>query len=343
MNGPAYYNEFDPVAAEWLRWLIAEGHIAPGFVDGRSIELVRADELAGFQQVHLFAGIGGWSLAARLAGWPDDRPLWTASCPCQPFSVAGKGAGRDDARHLWPHVLRLASAARPAVLVGEQVAGKAGYDWFDGVAADLEGEGYACRAVDIPACAVDAPHIRQRQYWVSVANSDLQRCGEARELRQGSIAQSGRGYGTDSLTVANPNGSGRARRQETPERQAIERTAAERADGSDMGHPDGDRSEAGIPAQAGRQEGLSEIPDDADRRCLGSGRERHGISGRNGTFWSGAEWITCHDGKARRTEPGISLLAHGVPGRVAAWRGFGNAIVPPLAAGVIGALMDVLP
>lgn len=64
--------------------------------------------------------------------------------------------------------------------------------------------------------------------------------------------------------------------------------------------------------------------------------------GRNSTFWSGAEWLTCHDGKARRSQPGLPLLAHGVPSRVAAWRGFGNAIVPPLAAEVIKALMETL-
>ncbi|WP_253631310.1 DNA cytosine methyltransferase [Bradyrhizobium japonicum] len=105
-----------------------------------------------------------------MAGWPDDRPLWTGSCPCQPFSVAGKGRGADDPRHLWPHFRRLVSACRPPVLVGEQVAGKAGYGWLDGVRADLEREGYSSRGVDIPACAVDAPHQRSRLYWIAVVN-----------------------------------------------------------------------------------------------------------------------------------------------------------------------------
>ena len=166
----AYFNEMDPFAAQWLRNLIAAGLLAPGDVDERSIKEVQPDDLRGYVQCHFFAGIGGWSYAARLAGWPDDRELWTGSCPCQPFSVAGEGKGVDDPRHLWPDFFRLIRVRRPAVVMGEQVAGKAGYGWLDGVLADLAGEDYAGRGVDIPACAVDAPHIRQRIYWAAVAS-----------------------------------------------------------------------------------------------------------------------------------------------------------------------------
>jgi DNA (cytosine-5)-methyltransferase 1 len=163
----AYYNEIDPYAAQWLRNLIKAGHIADGEVDERSIKDVSPDDVRGFTQAHFFAGIGGWSNALRLAGWSDDMPIWTGSCPCQPFSAAGKQGGPSDERHLWPEFFRLISAVMPPVVMGEQVAGSAGYGWFDGVQNDLEGEGYATRAVDIPACAVNAPHIRQRLYWIS--------------------------------------------------------------------------------------------------------------------------------------------------------------------------------
>lgn len=173
----AYYNEIDPDAAHILRALIADGVIAPGDVDTRSIAEVQPNDLLPYAQVHLFAGGGLWSVAARMAGWPDDLPLWSASCPCQPFSQAGKGTGTDDPRHLWPNVHRLYRARRPAPLVGEQVAGKAGRAWFDGVRASLEEIGVVCRAVDIPACAVDAPHERNRLYWVALADAEGEQRG----------------------------------------------------------------------------------------------------------------------------------------------------------------------
>jgi DNA (cytosine-5)-methyltransferase 1 len=163
----AYYNDNDLYCCEWLRNLIAAGLIPAGEVDMRPIQEVAPDDLKGFTQVHLFAGIGGWAYAARLAGWPDDRPLWTGSCPCQPFSVAGKRKGAADERHLWPHFHRLIRACRPLVVMGEQVSGKAGYAWLDRVRSDLEAEGYTCQAADIPACAVGAPHVRQRLYWIA--------------------------------------------------------------------------------------------------------------------------------------------------------------------------------
>lgn len=118
----AYYNEIDPFAAAWLRELVKAGHIAPGVVDERSIEDVCPNDLAGFGQCHFFAGIGVWSYALRQAGWTDDRPVWTGSCPCQPFSSAGKGKGFKDERHLWPIFFDLIRACRPRVVFGEQVA-----------------------------------------------------------------------------------------------------------------------------------------------------------------------------------------------------------------------------
>jgi DNA (cytosine-5)-methyltransferase 1 len=164
-----FYNEIDPKAAAWLRELMAGGHIPSGVVDERSITEISPDELSEYTQCHFFAGIGGWSLALRLAGWPDDAPVWTGSCPCQPFSCAGQGKGHADERHLWPAFYHLIAEREPSVVFGEQVAGKVGYEWLAGVRADLEASGYAVGAADLCAASVGAPHIRQRLYWVADA------------------------------------------------------------------------------------------------------------------------------------------------------------------------------
>lgn len=176
----AYYNEIDPYAAQWLRNLIAAGHIAPGDVDERSIEDVHPNDLKPYTQCHFFAGIGVWSYALRRAGWPDDRPVWTGSCPCQPFSSAGAGAGFDDERHLWPHFHWLISELQPADLLGEQVASKGAEHWLDLVQADMEAMDYAFGAVAFPSAGVGAPHIRDRTYWVADSNSH--RCYESNPL-----------------------------------------------------------------------------------------------------------------------------------------------------------------
>jgi DNA (cytosine-5)-methyltransferase 1 len=163
----ALYNDIDPYAAEWTRNLIAAGHVAPGVVDERSIEDLRPADVDGPGQRHFFAGIGVWSYALRLAGVPDDASVWTGSCPCQPFSRAGGRRGAADERHLWPAWFRLIAECRPAVVLGEQVAGPDGRAWLAAVRADLEGSGYAVGVADLCAAGVGAPHIRQRLYFVA--------------------------------------------------------------------------------------------------------------------------------------------------------------------------------
>ncbi len=163
----AYYNEIDPFAVAWLRELIREGVIADGIVDDRSIEIVEPRDLDGFTQCHFFAGIGVWSYALRRAGWPDDRPVWTGSCPCQPFSAAGKGEGFADPRHLWPAWFRLARVHRPVTVLGEQVSSAIRNHWLDLVSADMEAEGYAVGSVVFGSHSVGAPHQRQRVYFVA--------------------------------------------------------------------------------------------------------------------------------------------------------------------------------
>lgn len=183
-----YYNEIDPYCAAWLQNLMDAGEIPRGVIDTRSIEDVTPADLAGFTQCHFFAGLGGWSLALRLAGWPDSRPAWTGSCPCQPFSAAGKGAGFADERHLWPAWQHLIAQCRPAVIFGEQVEGPASRQWLGVVHSDMEGLGYAFGAAVLPAASVGAPQLRHRTWFVADADDarwkGAEREGQSREARK---------------------------------------------------------------------------------------------------------------------------------------------------------------
>lgn len=327
----AYYNEFDPKAAAWLRELIKAGHIAPGDVDERSIVDIRPSDLIGYTQCHFFAGIGVWSYALRRAGWPDDRPVWTGSCPCQPFSAAGKGAGFTDERHLWPHFHWLIENCRPPVVFGEQVASKDGLGWLDLVQADLEGSGYASGAVDTCAAGFGAPHIRQRLWWVGVRVADAsgQRLEGQDTRKMGDERQaSKRGIGTSGL--ADSAGVGRIGRRssgESHEPGEIERSERLRdAGGVDNAISHGWR--------AGR-----------DRYNTRNDGQQFAASGRNDRpgptngHWRDADWLFCRDGKWRTVEPGTFPLAHGAAARVGRLRGYGNAIVAPAAQAFIEAYL----
>lgn len=335
----AYYNEFDPYAAQWLRNLIDAGLIAPGDVDERSIEDVRADELVGYRQCHFFAGLGGWSLALRMAGWPDERAVWSGSCPCQPFSAAGKQEGTSDARHLWPVWFDLIGECRPGVVFGEQVEAAIRHDWLDLVQADMESVGYALAPLVLPAAGFGAPHGRHRLWFVGYAvDEGLERLAGDGDKRN----QPGR-HDEDAAgsVVGVADGAQRGRREE-------------RAHG--RGEPAGDCTQ-GRPAGSGAG-GLAGELADANRRGSPTWNEatapdRHGDSVEsNGCidgastadgFWRNADWLLCRDGRWRPVEPGTFPLAHGIPARVGRLRAYGNAIVPQVAAELIGAFMAFAP
>ncbi len=218
----AYYNERDKKAARHLRNAISAGLVLDGDVDDRDVRDVLPSDLAGYDQHHFFAGIGIWSLALRWAGWPDDRPVWTGSCPCQPFSGAGKGLGFADERHVWPLWHWLIAQSGPDTIFGEQVASADGLAWFDLVSSDLEASGYAIGAGDLCSAGVGAPNIRQRPYWVADAYDarraqqpilDQSRSEYLEVARRGCIGWMGNA-GNARLPHAEPSHADGARRRE---------------------------------------------------------------------------------------------------------------------------------
>lgn len=298
----AYYNENNPFAVKWLRNLIQDGHIAPGYVDDRSIEDVTPSDLRGFKQHHFFAGIGLWSLSLRKAGWSDDRKVWTASCPCQPFSEAGEGHGFHDDRHLWPVLEVLAREYRPECVFGEQVASKDSGPWLDLVQTDLEALGYAFGAVAFPSAGVGAPHIRDRTYWMAYRNDKrlegrpplLER--EAQQL----VGASGMAVGVAY--------------DELQQRQ------------------EGQPSSGYVVEKTGWQQSAAEA----------SGFCSDLRPGPTNGIWRNADWIGCADGKWRPVEPGTFPMDHGDPTRVGKLRAYGNAINPEQAKIFIEAGMEYI-
>ena len=356
MSAAAYYNEIDPFAAQWLRNLIAAGHIATGEVDERSIEDVTPDDLRGFTQCHFFAGIGVWSHSLRLAGWPDDRPVWTGSCPFQPFSAAGKGDGFADERHLWPHFFHLISERRPQHVFGEQVAAGNANVWFDLVQADLEGMGYAFGLVPFTSAGIGAPHIRERAYWVAES------AGEQHQkllpgLEKGNSEEGGWSP-AQSTGLCSASGMGD--------------TNVARLEGlSGNDGAAGRKGTTGPAAAPGVLDGLANTTGQLHHQCNDGENEcgRQGDAEQNrmggeparalevNGFWRDADWLLCRDGKWRPVEPGTFPLVDGAaarmgrvePGvarvassnRVGRLKGYGNAINAQAAAAFIRAYMGV--
>jgi len=335
----AYYNEIDQYAAQWLRNLIAAGHIAPGDVDERSIEDVHPDDLKPYTQCHFFAGVGVWSYALRRAGWSDDRPVWTGSCPCQPFSSAGQGDGFDDKRHLWPHFHWLISERQPAVVFGEQVASKDAEPWLDLVQADMEAMVYAFGAIAFPSAGVGSPHIRDRTYWVANANSRAGRQGRTHirgRIARGN-AESRSGLGSSSMLVGldhanDPRLEGYAGHGGPAGRQGSQRSAAETGLSGRVANLHGDRCH-----QAGKR-GAAPGDDGAFGDC--SPTTRIATTGPVNGLWANADWLFCRDGKWRPVEPGTFPLAHGTTSRVGRLRAYGNAINAEAAAQFIAAYLE---
>jgi len=296
---PALYNDNNLYCAAWLRNLVRAGHLPPGRVDSRNIVTAAKSisyTLPHFTQAHFFAGIGGWPCALRMAGWPDDEPVWTASLPCQPLSEAGRRRGAADQRHLWPVFGELVAKHEPPILLGEQVASTLGREWMAAVRVDLEDLGYAVGIAHLPAASVGAPHYRSRLWWCAL--------GDSPQLLRRSTAATAKG-----------ESSGTPRRSSTHVR--------------DVGDTNGERLEGQqAAALAHRRES-----EESSNTLLEAGLPLR-------YPWHELVWTECADGKARCSQPGLQPLAHGVPRRVDQLRAYGNAIVVPLAAAFITAVIQ---
>jgi len=328
-----YYNEFDPKAAAWLRELISAGLIPAGEVDQRSICDVQPVDLDGFTQCHFFCGVAGWSQALQLARWPADRPVWTGSCPCQPFSCAGKGLGTADERHLWPVFFNLIRERRPVAVFGEQVANAISKGWLDGISADLESAGYACGATVLGAHSVGAPHIRQRLYWVAQSQ------GNQHDQRE----PNGNAAGGDGFANSGEISGGLAYSQQPGLEGHTRHEHDWNEPGRDGAHADGPVAQGGpafwsafdlIPCRDGKtrripklesifQHVVNEFPGGMDAL-------RDSCGGQN-------EEEKDEIMKAIESFP----LAGKVPGRAMLLKGSGNAIVPQVAAEFIRAVNEV--
>lgn len=297
-----YYNEFDKKKCAALKQLMADGHIAEGVIDDRSIKDVQPGDLEGFTRCHFFAGIGLWELALNLARWPEDRAVWTGSCPCQPYSSAGRQKGKADDRHLWPEWLRLIEQCKPSAVFGEQVATAIAHGWLDDVYQGMEAEGYAVGSAVLPASSVGAPHRRERLWFVGHSEHDGSLAGQ----KSGSKGQAVQHNPEGAHSTGQFKGASKYRNVADTKRL--------------------------------RSQGQRELPGPLHTEESGE-REAGRTDYDSSRHWENGIWINCPDGKQRLVEPGIPLLAHGYPERVGVIHCAGDAIVPNLAAEFIKASM----
>ena len=238
---------------------------------------------------------------------PEPHPdVIVGGFPCQPYSQAGRQRAQSDPRDLWPEMFRLVRECRPTWVVGENVVGLVQLG-LDRVLSDLESEGYATRTFNIPACAVGAPHQRQRLWIVAHAHSpsepDVPIDGDEGRWQ----------LGFDFVADTERKSEGAERIGSSNER--IER-ASERQR-REAWHRSGNiRKDVAHSTSVGQQ-GSWEFVEWRDQE---ENRKRETAHVESSGFKH--QWLT---------EPNVGRVAHGVPARVAQLRALGNALVPQIA------------
>jgi len=375
----AYYNELDPKAAAWLRQLIKNGDITDGEVDERSIIEVDGSDLRGFERVHFFAGIGTWDFCLNNAGWSG--PVWTASLPCQPFSVAGSQKGKDDERHLLPHFLELVEQCRPDTIFGEQVESAIRHEWLDDLQTNMEREGYTVGHCVLGAHSVGKAHIRKRLYWVANRRpSNAKSCGDRGGLRQISKSdekqqaqkESRQNETEQPVNVSANNGVAHASSEglERATRTGVQRnvnglTINSESNGrmGDTEHDGRVTSEIGsghVQSSEERREKGADVSGESERASgQQESKKLSGCPGGREGERDAIDWLYCRDNKYRPIKSGIKPLVDGIArgvvhssdsiitpndtaeARTTRIKGYGNAIVAPLAEEFIKAFMDI--
>lgn len=370
MSKGVYYNEFDKHKVMWLRHLIEEGAIAKGIVDDRPIQYVQPDDLKGFDQHHFFAGVGVHSYALRRSGWPDDEPIWSGSCPCGPFSIAGLQKGFNDPRHLWPEWFRLISICRPDRILGEQVADASA--WIDLVSTDLESHGYAFGSPDIPAAGFSGAHRRQRFFFMADTNNtewwaerapwnDGQWPTTGRVEGYGHVGERGSASGVANTRHGRSSSIGRDNGQVFgfPEAECQSEFGSFVSRGTGLSECVGptfsqglegcDRRKVGYQCEASERAGSPEWMADVascgrweEHPNTGWGVIRMREERRSSGLGVGGspDWIFGRDKAWRPVEPGTFPLADATPSRVGLLRGYGDAIDAEALTEFIGAYMD---
>ena len=293
----------------------------------------------------LFCDIEPWSRKILAKHWPDvkiakdvkeladdpdglvpDCNILTAGYPCQPFSVAGKQRGEEDDRHIWPEIFRIIKAKRPNWIVCENVYGHISMG-LDTVLSDLETEGYSCQPFIVPACAVNAPHRRDRLWIVGYTEHD----------------------GSSATEITGKHGQDEERRSERKSKAEQSARTGQPKNNENVGDTENNRCDRG--AASARREGAQnkqvkqfsvrgKLSRPSENVAYANNKRSQGrlSGGKDAERQSEHGHTRCSSTAHRQpteewwaTEPSVGRVANGIPKRVDRLKGLGNAIVPQIA------------